>query len=278
MQEDQRPGFFSSSAFGSVLIPIGIVALGSLIIWGVSALLMGTRDHNDLLRDLKAKSFGNRWVAAYELAKYIATESVPVEERPQMVADLVSLYETAQEVRLQKFVMMALGGIKHPYAYAALYQGLKNPHADVVLMALIGISGAPKIAEEQQGNLLNLVNHRDAGVRQTLALLLDRIPSEETHQALKVLYRDERRPVRYSAAAALCHYQDPLIEETVKEILTLPLGQASESDDYLFRKNSILNILRALNGIRWETFFPLVKALTQHSDRDISKWAEKVLF
>ena len=57
------------SPLSGIAVPIAIVLVSALIIFGVTKMLSSGKDHRDLVAELNSKTFGNRWVAAYELSK-----------------------------------------------------------------------------------------------------------------------------------------------------------------------------------------------------------------
>ena len=66
--------------FAGILIPIGLVLLAVMIIWGVTKMLTVERTHRDLIAELHSKNFGNRWIYAYELAKLFSNYKLPYTE------------------------------------------------------------------------------------------------------------------------------------------------------------------------------------------------------
>ena len=70
-----------SNPSSGFMVPIAILIGGFLIIWGITKMLDGgTSGYKRLVEDLQSKTFGNRWVAAYDLSKYIAGNQIPKED------------------------------------------------------------------------------------------------------------------------------------------------------------------------------------------------------
>ena len=59
-----------------IAVPIAIILIGALIIFGVTKMLSTGKNYRDLVEELHSKTFGNRWVAAFELSKFIASEKI----------------------------------------------------------------------------------------------------------------------------------------------------------------------------------------------------------
>ena len=74
-------------------------------------MLQNDRGYKDLVRDLHSKTFGNRWVAAFELSKVISSKSVKQEDIPWLIENLDDLYESAVDTRTKNFIIVALGSL-----------------------------------------------------------------------------------------------------------------------------------------------------------------------
>src|SRR5690606_8381485 len=96
---------------GSLVVPIAIVLVGALIIFGVTKMLSADRSYKDLVREMHSKTFGNRWIAAYELSKLISSSNIPTEDIPWLVGNLSELYHSAQDNRTRDFIVVALGAL-----------------------------------------------------------------------------------------------------------------------------------------------------------------------
>src|SRR5690606_15943635 len=97
-----------------------IVLVGALIIFGVTKMLSADRSYKDLVRELHSKTFGNRWVAAYELSKLISSSQIPEEDVPWLIANLTELYKGAQDSRTRDFIVVAMGALKSDLAMPVL--------------------------------------------------------------------------------------------------------------------------------------------------------------
>lgn len=82
---------------GSLVLPIAIILVAGLIIFGASKLLFTERSYKDLVYEMRSKTFGNRWVAAFELSKVLASSTIPKEEIPELLQELSEIYKTSQD-------------------------------------------------------------------------------------------------------------------------------------------------------------------------------------
>lgn len=78
----KKKKLLENNMFNGIAIPIAIVLVGALIIFGVTKILSSERDYKDLVREVQSKTFGNRWVAAFELAKVLSAQKIPAEDIP----------------------------------------------------------------------------------------------------------------------------------------------------------------------------------------------------
>ena len=91
MSDNNTPKVFKKGYGSNFVIPFAIVLIGSLIIFGVTKMLTTDRGYKDLVRELHSKTFGNRWIAAFELSKVISANGVPEDEVPWLVENLEDL-------------------------------------------------------------------------------------------------------------------------------------------------------------------------------------------
>src|SRR5690606_19382039 len=100
-----------SSPLSGIAVPIATVLVGALIIFGVTKMLSTGKNHRDLIEEMNSKTFGNRWVAAYELSKFLASERIPKEDMPWVIENLAHVYTGTIDPRTRNFVVLALGSL-----------------------------------------------------------------------------------------------------------------------------------------------------------------------
>ena len=123
---------------GSLVVPVAIVLVGALIIFGVTKMLSTDRSYRDLVRELHSKTFGNRWIAAYELSKQISAKNIPAEEVQQLVTNLSEVYDQAVDPRTRNFIIVALGH-KNEQALPVILRGLNDKDSNVQFHSMIAI-------------------------------------------------------------------------------------------------------------------------------------------
>lgn len=103
MSEQKK--MLESSPLSGIAVPIAIVLVGALIIFGVTKMLSSGKNHRDLIDEMNSKTFGNRWVAAYELSKFLASSRIPKEDMPWVIENLSKVYRESVDPRTRNFVV-----------------------------------------------------------------------------------------------------------------------------------------------------------------------------
>ena len=125
------------SPLSGITVPIAIVLVGALIIFGVTRMLSSGKNHRDLVEELNSKTFGNRWVAAYELSKYLAASRIPPQDVPWVAENLIITYKQSVDARTRNFLILALGALNHPSAYPVFNQALDDEDPQVRFNAVV---------------------------------------------------------------------------------------------------------------------------------------------
>ena len=116
-----------SSPLSGIAVPLAIVIVGALIIFGVTKMLSSGKNHRDLIEEMNSKTFGNRWVAAYELSKFLASSKIPKEDMPWVIENLSKVYYESVDARTRNFVVLALGSLKNPLILPVIGSFLHTP-------------------------------------------------------------------------------------------------------------------------------------------------------
>lgn len=208
---------------GSFVVPLAIVLVGALIIFGVTSLLSTDRSYKDLVREMQSKTFGNRWIAAYELSKVLATSSVPVDEIPWLVENLGDVYTSSADPRTREFVIAALGSLKNPIVLPYIYEGLKDTSENVQFHAIVSLGNMPKETTIDWEAVYPLLSSPDHAMRHSsvFALATHRVVGAD--EKILPLLNDDVGSVRYAAATALINYQREEALPILREILALPI-------------------------------------------------------
>lgn len=207
---------------GSLVVPIAIVLVGALIIFGITKMLSAERSYKDLVNEIQSKTFGNKWVAAYELSKQINSSQIPVEDYPWLIENLSVAYKDSVDPRTRGFIIAALGALRTDLALPVLQVALQDIDTDVKFHAIVSIANLPKGIQFDWAPLIQMLKAPEAIIRQSsiLALATHQVP--EAKAAIIPLLRDESLVTKYAAATALIAYKDESSKDVLVEILNLP--------------------------------------------------------
>ena len=124
-EEGSKKKLLDNPVASGLVVPIAIVLVGALIVFGVTKLLSTERSYKDLVREMHTKTFGNRWVAAFELSKLISNSRIPKEEIPWLLENLTEIYDESQDPRTRQFTVVAAGALGSPNAAMLFSRGVK---------------------------------------------------------------------------------------------------------------------------------------------------------
>lgn len=206
---------------GSLVVPIAIVLFGSLIIFGITKMLSSERSYRDLVEEIQSKTFGNKWVAAYELSKQINSSQIPETEYPWLVQNLSIAYKQSIDARTRSFIIAALGALKTEMALPTLQMGLEDVDLDVKFHAIVSIANMPKGIKFDWKKLIFSLEAPEPILKQASILALATHSVPEAQLPIKALLNDPNLTVRYAAATALVNYKEESAILLLKEILLL---------------------------------------------------------
>jgi HEAT repeat protein len=233
---------------GSLVVPIAIVLVGVVIIFGVTKMLSTDRSHKDLIREMKSKTFGNRWIAAYELSKLISSSQIDKKDVPELIINLKEIYASTQDVRTRDFIVVALGALRDPSTATFFTDALKEKDPNITFHALVAIGDLPKGTFVSWEKVTPFLTHEDHALRQVAALIVGIHKVEVGRKALVGLLDDSQRSVRFAAATALITFKDESARDTLHEIMTLGVDATFKITDVEGLK---LNVLMALERENW---------------------------
>jgi len=219
-QETQKK-ILENPFVGSLIVPIAIVLVGALIIFGITKMLSTERSYKDLVGEIQSKTFGNKWVAAYELSKQINSAQIPKEEYPWLIANLSDAYKNTIDHRTRGFIIAALGALKTDLALPILQTGLNDSDLDVRFHAVVSIANMPKEISFDWAKLISLLEAKEPILRQAAILALATHSVSAAQAPIKTLLNDSVSTVRYAAATSLISYKDESAKPVLKEILLM---------------------------------------------------------
>jgi hypothetical protein len=212
-----------SSPTSGIAVPIAIVLVGALIIFGVTKMLSSGKDHKDLVEELNSKTFGNRWVAAYELSKYLATSKIPEKDKPWVVENLAQVYKDSVDARTRNFVVLALGVLNHVDGHKFLNLALRDVDSQVKFNAIVSIGNLPKNSEIDWEEIKKIfMTSEDVGLKQTIMLAMATHHRAEVVDFAMPLLNSENKLLKYTATQSLIGFNKIEVLPNVEEILNLP--------------------------------------------------------
>lgn len=237
---------------GSMVIPLLMVMVGSLIIFGVTRMLTVEKTHWELIQEMHSKTFGNRWVAAFELSKIIAAKRIPENEISEVLIELDQLYSTETDPRARDFIIVAAGALHHAKSVNVLEKGLSDTDPNVKFHAVAALGNLPLEIKFDTSKLLPLLDSDlgDLGVTHAAILAMGARKVLEAEDKIVEKLADKEISIRYAAATALVSYQNKRAIPLIKEILSLeikPDQVALFNSDQT--QNLKLNILKSLDLI-----------------------------
>lgn len=249
------------SPLAGITVPILIVLVGALIVFGVTKMLSTGKDHRDLVDEMNSKTFGNRWVAAYELSKFLAAKKIPKEDIPWVIENLSRVYFESVDSRTRNFVVLALGSMENSLALPVLNKALEDQDPQVQFNAVSSLGNMPTTENIEWGKLEALASQeKDSGLRQValLALAAHNRPSVE-EKALPLLQSSDRN-LRYAAALVLIQLKRTEALPVIEEIMNLRYDVAQPGELNGAQVEGLkINILEKIEKSGWNAATQLVK-------------------
>ena len=237
----------------SLMVPIAIVLVGALIIFGVTKMLSTEQSYKDLVRELNSKTFGNRWISAFELSKLISSKQIPEEDIPWMVENLSATYRSARDPRTKEFLVVALGALRTELALPTITLALKETQGKIPFHALVALGNIPGPLTFDWSPVLDMARGDDIGLAQSALLVLATHRVPEAEPALVSTLTRSGKTIQYSAAMGLINYKNEKAKPLLTEILNLKAS--NRSDEGLVEKqveNLKLNLMNALQKNSWK--------------------------
>ncbi|MAW06704.1 MAG: hypothetical protein CME61_00315 [Halobacteriovoraceae bacterium] len=238
------------------IIPLAIVLIGSLIIFGVTKMLENDRGYKDLVRDLHSKTFGNRWIAAFELSKVISAKKIPSEDVPWLIENLEDLYSTAVDFRTKNFIIVALGSLGDSRGVPTIQKGLVESDSSTQFHSVVALGGIKDSSAINFRELESLLSSSDEVLKQAVILTVSTHQYHDAIPKLREFLRSESASLRYAAATGLINFKDEQCAKTVQEILTLNLEPDTTSK--IFDQDKVqslkFNVINALRKQKWTKF------------------------
>ncbi len=263
---------WQNDIFNGFAIPVAIVLGGALIIFGVSRMLSSERTYQDLLVEMRSKTFGNKWVAAFELSKVVTRSQIPQEELPQFLIELEDIYKTTDDVRTQEFIVATAGQINHPLSDKILDEAMDSQSSNIQFHAVVAYGNRPpgKDTKIPFLKLFNFLKKDDEILQQAVILTLGIHRNSESKKILINFLSSSQKMLKYSAATSLIPEKENEALSVLEEILFLTAPKAYSKDDKAQGKLNInqvsqlkMNILKIYEKFPWQNLDPLILRLSK---------------
>jgi len=233
-----------SNPSSGFIVPVAIVIGGFLIIWGITKMLAGgTSGYRSLVQDLQSKTFGNRWVAAYDLSKYIASNQVPKEDIAWLIQELDDVYQSTDDERTRNFVVLAMGALKDERGIIFLNKYLESEDKNVKYSTIIGLSNLNASEQINYAYLENYLNSGDNPLIQATLLMLSKHKVTSFEEKFRQLSHSANPITKYNATTALLSIGKLSNLNNINALFDKSVSGLDEVQ----QKSLQLNILRAMS-------------------------------
>ena len=267
MSEPKTPEVFKKGYGSNFVIPFAIVLIGSLIIFGVTKMLQTDRGYRDLVRELHSKTFGNRWIAAFELSKVISANGVPDEEVPWLVENLNDLYSSAVDSRTKNFIIVALGAMRSPLGIDTIEKGLADEDPQTKFHAIVALSKLDLSSDYDWSKLLSYLKSSDEGLQQASILTLATHKVEASRKLMIELLESESRNIRFASASGLIYFQEPRALGLLEKILNMEATNGNTPS--ALDENKVFGLkLNVINGLKKTGWKELAIIVEKHIENE----------
>jgi HEAT repeat protein len=268
MSEQKGPPkkILESSPMSGITVPIAIVLVGALIIFGVTKMLSSGKNHRDLIEEMNSKTFGNRWVAAYELSKFLASQKIPREDMPWVIENLSRVYRDSVDGRTRNFVVLALGSLNNPLTLPVLNAALDDQDPQVKFNALVSLGNMTPGLDFRWEKIESLLQQaEDPGLQQVALLTIASHNRPNAEQKALSLLKSTDKSVCYAAASVLIKYKNSAAIPFLEEIFGLryDISEAGKLNGAQVEALKV-NILENIEKYRWKEMFQRVQKVEQN--------------
>lgn len=269
-----------NSPLSGIAVPIAIVLVGALIIFGVTKMLSTGKNHRDLVAEMNSKTFGNRWVAAYELSKFLASQKIPQEDMPWVIENLTGVYKTSIDPRTRNFIVLALGTLNNKLSIPVLNAALTDEDPQVKFNAVVSIGNMTHVEGVEWEKVEALLNQEiDPGLKQVTLLTLAAHKRPGVEEIASGLLQNTEKTIRYAAAIVLINFKNKAAIPYIEEIFNLryDVAQAGELNGAQAEALKV-NALENIEKSKWNELADLVqKVEANDSNVRVSTKAKQAL-
>jgi HEAT repeat protein len=255
------------------------VLIGALIVFGVTKMLSSGKNHRDLVDELNSKTFGNRWVAAYELSKFLASSKIPKEDIPWVIENLTKVYKETVDARTRNFVVLALGSLNNPLSLQTLNLGLADSDSQVRFNSVVAIGNMTSVEQVKWDLLEECFNqNEDSGLKQVALFTLASHKRPGSEEKSITLLNSSERSLRFAGASVLVQFQRSEAFPTLQEIFALRYDVAKSGELNGAQVEGLkFSILESIEKSKWRDASFLVEQALSDSNIRINTKAKQVL-
>lgn len=262
---EEKKKILDKSPMSGIAVPIAIILVGALIIFGVTKMLSSQRDYKNLVNEMHSKTFGNRWVAAYELSKVMGAGKVPKTDYPWLVENLSSIYKNSVDARTRNFIILALASLKHPIVLPTLELALKDEDEKVRFNTVVSLGNFKKIEKLDWDLVINQMKSDDVGLQQVASYTLSQHNVHKSKKFMTSLLGSKNTSVRFAAAIALTTFKVDQALSALDEIVALGFKNDLNLNGAQVEALKI-NIVKAYKKTGWEKLRERVAKLGDTTD------------
>jgi len=278
MSNETPKKILEKSPMSGIAVPIAIVLLGALIVFGITKMLSSGKDYKDLVGELQSKTFGNRWVAAFELSKYIASKKIPNEDRPWLLGELTKVYKNTIDERTKLFVVRAVAALEDPNSLEVLSEALKNGNNEIKFHATVALAQLKNLEDFDWTPVLGNAKSDDTGLKQVSLLCLAQKNVIEAEPIILGNLSNEDEIIRYAAAASLVYYKNSSSLGVLTKLMNLNSVNQEQIGKGLRIEAMQYNALVAIEKNNWSEAMTLVElAAAKQENIKISTKARQIL-
>ena len=278
MSNETPKKILEKSPMSGIAVPIAIVLLGALIVFGITKMLSSGKDYKDLVGELQSKTFGNRWVAAFELSKYIASKKIPDQDRPWLLKELTKVYKNTIDERTKLFVVRAVAALEDSNSLEILSEALRTGNNEIKFHATVALVQLKNLEGFDWSPVLGNAKSGDAGLKQVSLLCLAQKSVQEAESIILGNLSNEDEIIRYAAAASLVYYKNPKSLGVLSKLMSLNSVGQQETGKGLRIEAMQYNALVAIEKNSWLEAMSLVEeAAVKQENIKISTKARQIL-
>jgi HEAT repeat protein len=253
------------SNYSGIMVPVVIILVSALIIVGVTKMVSNEKNYRDLVEELESKTFGNKWINAYELSKLIATSKIPKEEEDWLIEQLIKIYRSNADIKTKNFIIVALGQFQKPNVVPILLEVLAEPPSESTLFALSSLAGQTMPENFDFAPIKKFLSTNDSVLKQGAIFVLAQHQVKDSEPMMVSSLDDENINVRYAAATSLILFKNAASIPIITEILNLNYPEKTSQDGFnqIQIESLKLNVLNTALKTKWESLLPVIKHVAE---------------